>query len=194
MRPRQPRAAADAGEVCSAGSRPYQGPCAEGLCHIEDNALVAPKAGPIEYRVANVRSHRPRLGLAGEPATEPTAKRSAAGFAMNGRTAAVARLEAVTHRYGKVVALDGVSLDVTRPPCRARWTRRSGQIDPARDRSGTLADAVRTIVIASFLRAVIANGAKQSRAVTVPPIEIASCLRLLKRNTGKGRRPPNSRV
>jgi ribosome-dependent ATPase len=31
---------------------------------------------------------------------------------MSGRTAAVARLEAVTQRYGKIVALDGVSLDV----------------------------------------------------------------------------------
>jgi ribosome-dependent ATPase len=50
--------------------------------------------------------------LASQPATEPAAKRSAAGFSMTGRGPTVARLEAVTHRYGRIVALDGVSLDV----------------------------------------------------------------------------------
>ena len=50
--------------------------------------------------------------LATEPATEPATERPAAGSAVTERAPLVARLEAVTQRYGKTVALDGVSLDV----------------------------------------------------------------------------------
>jgi ribosome-dependent ATPase len=50
--------------------------------------------------------------LATEPATEPAAERSAADLAMTARAPAVAHLESVTQRYGKIVALDGLSLDL----------------------------------------------------------------------------------